>query len=75
MINYLQNRLHAVCILLAGMNFPYILPELDILRIELFHIKVKDFGKISKEVDLFIKNDLSLFQLLWWKYDAVILSL
>ena len=53
----------AVCILLPGTKFLYVLPGFDVLEVELCHIKVKGFGKIGNDediFDLFIKNDNSL---------------
>jgi len=53
----------AVCILLPGSKFLYVLPGFDVLGVELHHIKVKGFNKIGNDediFDLFVKNDSSL---------------
>jgi len=45
------------------MRFLYVIREFEILGVELRHVKVKGFGKIGAEedvFDLFIKNDVSL---------------
>ena len=51
------------CFLSARAKFLYVLPGFDVLVVELHHLKVKGFGKIGSEeevYDLFAKNDASL---------------
>jgi len=62
---YSDDGITQTCVLSAGEKFLYVLPDFDVLMIELRHLRVKGFPKANPEdvYDIFIKNDASLCRL------------
>ena len=63
---YSDDGITQTCVLSAGEKFLYVLPDFDVLMIELRHLRVKGFPKANPEdvYDIFIKNDASLCRFL-----------